>query len=91
LFGGGLVGIFLAKPLTGDFSVFSCCTGFVTLNVDFLKLFHKPENEIKIKQGIVGFTLYPCSMDNLWLHPYKVKLDYKIHSSPVRTKYHVKI
>jgi len=44
LFGGGLVGIFLAKPLTGDFSVFSCCTGFVTLNVDFLKLFHKPES-----------------------------------------------
>ena len=46
LFGGGLVGIFFAKPLTGDFSAVSCCIGFVTLKVDFLKLFHKPENII---------------------------------------------
>lgn len=44
LFGGGFVGILLAKPFTGEFSTFSCCTVFVTLNVDFLRLFHRPEN-----------------------------------------------
>ena len=42
LFGTGLVGIFFAKPFKTGFSEISCCAGFVTLMVDFLKLFHRP-------------------------------------------------
>ena len=62
MFGGGLEGIFFAKPLTGDFSAFSGCNGLVTLNVDFLKLFHNPENvTITQKQEITGIKfIYPC-------------------------------
>ena len=41
--GTGLVGILLAKPFTVGFSEVSCCAGFVTLMVDFLKLFHRPK------------------------------------------------
>ena len=50
LFGTGLVGILLAKPLTVGFSVLSCGAGFVTLMVDFFRLFHRPSKcEIKNK------------------------------------------
>ena len=39
----GCGGTLLAKPFTAGFSEFSCWVGLVTLIVDFLKLFHRPE------------------------------------------------
>ena len=52
--GTGLVGILLAKPFTVGFSEVSCCAGFATLMVDFLKLFHRP----KYKMSNLN-TVYP--------------------------------
>lgn len=53
LFGTGLVGILLAKPLTEGFSVLSCGAGFVTLMVDFFRLFHRP-TKCEIKNKLKG-------------------------------------